>query len=178
MTHSYTFGNWGTAAGAHRLPACDGTFPACVSCVLPSPPPIESETGERGQTSWCSSGTVLPPSMPHAPGCCAHRAGLKAQRHGYSSETALSLPCRDTLTAPCAPLLAAGPSPTPPTAPFPCLTWYSIICYLILAKKRNIFLSRCSEPPQEVFALLCLQISSHLSVQPGHSSPPDVNAGR
>lgn len=38
--------------------------------------------------------------------------------------------------------------PAPPTAPFLCLSWYSIRSYLIL-EKENIFLSRCPEPPRK-----------------------------
>ena len=150
-------------------------------CVLCPAFPISYIVRNRrgGQPCRCTSWTVCPLSLLHAPGFCAHRAMLKAQRHGYSSESAPCLPCRATLIAHCVPLLTDGTSPAPNTtnSTFLCLPWYNIICYLILAKK-NIFLSRCPEPPQEVFALLCLQISSHLSGQPGHSSPPDVNAGR
>ena len=155
------FGNWGTAAVTVQwssLPSSIIFFflklPCSFSCkcVLCPAFPISYIVRNRrgGQPCRCTSWTVCPLSLLHAPGFCAHRAMLKAQRHGYSSESAPCLPCRATLIAHCVPLLTDGTSPAPNTtnSTFLCLSWYNSICYLILAKK-NIFLSRCPEPPRK-----------------------------
>lgn len=176
MAHSNTSDNWGTAAVTVQqssVPPSPWQHLPC-QCVLHPAFPIPIRNRRGGQPCWCTSWTVIFP-----PQYCTHRALLKTQWDSYSSEVALCLPHKSTLIAHHVPLLTAGPSPAPNTSnsTFP-------VSLLIQHQKlpdpwkKEHLSQQVSWAPQEVFALLCLQISSHLSGQPGHSSPPDVNAGR
>lgn len=105
-----------------------------MSCILPSLFP--SETGEGVNLAGAPLGLSFSP--------------LKAQWDSYSSEVALCLPHKSTLIAHHVPLLTAGPSPAPNTSnsTFP-------VSLLIQHQKlpdswkKNIFLSRCPEPPRK-----------------------------
>lgn len=170
MAHSNTSDNWGTAAVTVQQSSAPSSHWQHLphKCVLHPAFPIPIRKRRGGQPCWCTSWTIISPPI------LTHRALLKAQWHSYSSEVALC-----TLTTHCVPLLTAGPSPAPNTSngTFP-------VSLLIQHQKlpdpwkKEHLSQQVSWAPQEVFAVLCLQISSHLSGQPGHSSPPDVNAGR
>lgn len=176
MAHSNTSDNWGTAAVTVQQSSVPSSLWRHLprKCVLHTAFPIPIRNRRGVNLAGAPLGlSFLPPQY------CTHRALLKAQWHSYSSKVALCLPHKTTLTAHCIPLLTAVPSPAPNTtnSTFP-------VSLLIQHQKlpdphkKEHLSQQVFWAPQEVFAVLCLQISSHLSGQPGHSSPPDVNAGR
>lgn len=169
MAHSNTSDNWGTAAvTVQQSSAPDSIFPTSV--LYPTfPVPIRKR--REGQYCWCTSWTVIFPPVLHSQN---------------SAESPVTQLWGGTVPSPweylnsslCTPAHSwASPSTQHSNSTFPVSLLMQHQKLPDPCKKEHLS-QQVSWAPQEVFALPYLQISSHLSGQPGHSSPPDVNARR
>lgn len=138
MADSNTSDSWGTAAVTVQqssAPSSHWQHLPC-KCVLHPAFPIPIRNRRGGQPCWCTSWTIISPPILHSQ-ASAESPVTQLQLWGgtvHLNSSQLGLPQH----------------PTPPTAPFLCLSWYSIRSYLIPGKKEHLSQQVSWAPPGSV----------------------------